>query len=78
MLSAQQLSGYNLTVGVTVEEIVPAPLGGWLPAEDTATKLDTEVEAESWGSLVWDLANLLFYSRLGNSHSPPPNLSCLS
>lgn len=46
MLSAQQLSCYNLTVGVTVEEIVPGPLGGWLPAEDAATKLDTEVEAE--------------------------------
>lgn len=47
MLSAQQLSCYNLTVGVTVEEIVPGPLGAWLPAEDAATKLDTEVEAES-------------------------------
>ena len=47
MLSAQQLSCYNLTVGVTVEEIVPGPLEGWLPIKDAATKLDKEVEAES-------------------------------
>lgn len=47
MLSAQQLSCYNLPVGVNVEEIVPGPLGRWLPAEDAAVKLDAEVDAES-------------------------------
>lgn len=47
MRSAQQWSCCNLPVGVNGEEMVPGPLGGWLPAEDAAMKLDTEVQAES-------------------------------
>lgn len=38
VLSAQQLSCYNLPVGVNTEEIFPGSLGGWLPAEDAAVK----------------------------------------
>lgn len=46
-LSAPQLGCYDLPVGVNGEEIVPGPLGGRLPAEDAAVKLDTEVQADS-------------------------------
>lgn len=54
------------------------PLGGWLPAKDAVSKLDTKVEAESLGSLAWDLAKISFFNRrLGNNHLPLSHCAAL-